>query len=82
MDPPKALYVLLQGSVAVCKDTPDGRKYIVTNIEEKDIFGEVYVFWKKRIINIMQWLIPILRYWPYQKNIFFQPVINPAMPIR
>ncbi len=47
MDPPKALYVLLQGSVAVCKDTPDGRKYIVTNIEEKDIFGEVYVFLEK-----------------------------------
>jgi CRP-like cAMP-binding protein len=47
MDPPKALYVLLKGSVSVCKDTPDGRRYIVTNIEEKDIFGEVYVFLEK-----------------------------------
>ncbi len=44
MDPPKALYVLMSGSVSVCKDSPDGRRYIVTNIEEKDIFGEVYVF--------------------------------------
>lgn len=44
IDPPKALYVLIKGSVVVCKDTPDGRRYIVTNIEEKDIFGEVYVF--------------------------------------
>lgn len=47
MDPPKALYVLLNGSVSVCKDSPDGRRYIVTNIEEKDIFGEVYVFLEK-----------------------------------
>ncbi len=44
MDPPKSLYVLMSGSVSVCKDSPDGRRYIVTNIEEKDIFGEVYVF--------------------------------------
>lgn len=44
MDPPKALFVLVKGSVVVCKDSPDGRRYIVTNIEEKDIFGEVYVF--------------------------------------
>lgn len=44
MDPPKALYVLISGSVVVCKDTPDGKRYIVTNIEERDIFGEVYVF--------------------------------------
>ncbi len=50
-DPPKALYVLLQGSVAVCKDTPDGRRYIVANIEEKDIFGEVYVFLNKADYN-------------------------------
>jgi CRP-like cAMP-binding protein len=47
IDPPKALYVLIKGSVVVCKDTPDGRRYIVTNIEEKDIFGEVYVFLEK-----------------------------------
>ncbi len=51
MDPPLALYVLLQGSVSVCKDAPDGRRYIVTNIEEKDIFGEVYVFLKKADYN-------------------------------
>lgn len=44
LDPPKALYVLVSGSVVVCKDSPDGRRYIVTNIEEKDIFGEVYLF--------------------------------------
>jgi CRP-like cAMP-binding protein len=51
MDPPKALYVLINGSVSVCKDTPDGRKYIVTNIEEGDIFGEVYVFLQKADYN-------------------------------
>lgn len=46
MDPPKSLYVLIQGSVVVCKDSPDGRRFIVTNIEENDIFGEVFVFLK------------------------------------
>lgn len=51
MDPPMALYVLIGGSVSVCKDTTDGRKYIVTNIEEGDIFGEVYVFLKKADYN-------------------------------
>lgn len=47
MDPPTALYVLIKGSVSVCKDSPEGRRYIVTNIEEGDIFGEVYVFLEK-----------------------------------
>lgn len=51
MDPPKALYVLAGGSVSVCKDTPDGKRYIVTNIEEGDIFGEVYVFLKNADYN-------------------------------
>lgn len=51
MDPPKSLYVLIEGSVMVCKDSPDGRRFIVTNIEEKDIFGEVFVFLKKAEYN-------------------------------
>ncbi len=51
MDPPKSLYVLIKGSVIVCKDTPDGRRFIVTNIEENDIFGEVFVFLKKAEYN-------------------------------
>lgn len=51
MDPPKVLYVLVKGSVIVCKDTPDGRRFIVTNIEENDIFGEVFVFLKKAEYN-------------------------------
>ncbi len=51
MDPPKSLYVLIEGSVIVCKDTPDGRRFIVTNIEENDIFGEVFVFLKKAEYN-------------------------------
>lgn len=47
MEPPKALYLLISGSVMVCRDTPDGKRYIVTNIEGNDIFGEVYVFLEK-----------------------------------
>ena len=44
MDPPASLYVLITGNVAVCKDSIDGKRYIVTTIEERDIFGEVFVF--------------------------------------
>lgn len=51
MDPPKALYVLVKGSVVVCKDSLDGRRFIVTNIEENDIFGEVFVFLNKTEYN-------------------------------
>ena len=43
-DPPKSLYILLSGSVVVCKDSPSGKRYIVTSILENDMFGEVYVF--------------------------------------
>lgn len=43
-DTPMALFVLLQGSLVVCKDSLDGKRYIATQIEENDIFGEVFVF--------------------------------------
>lgn len=43
-DTPIALFVLLQGSLVVCKDSLDGKRYIATQIEENDIFGEVFVF--------------------------------------
>lgn len=43
-DPPKALYILVSGSIVVCRDSLNGRRYIVTNIEENEMFGEVYVF--------------------------------------
>ncbi|NLJ89347.1 MAG: Crp/Fnr family transcriptional regulator [Clostridiales bacterium] len=43
-DPPKSLYILIEGSIVVCRDSLNGRRYIVTNIEENEMFGEVYVF--------------------------------------
>lgn len=43
-DPPKSLYILISGTVVVCRDSLNGRRYIVTNIKENEIFGEVYVF--------------------------------------
>lgn len=43
-DPPKSLYILISGSIVVCRDSLNGKRYIVTNIREKEIFGEVYVF--------------------------------------
>lgn len=46
-DVPNALYVLLKGSIIVCKDSVDGKRYIATQIYENDIFGEVFVFLDK-----------------------------------
>ena len=43
-DPPKSLYILVSGSIVVCRDSLNGKRYIVTNICEKEMFGEVYVF--------------------------------------
>lgn len=43
-DPPKSLYILISGSIVVCRDSLNGKRYIVTNIREKEMFGEVYVF--------------------------------------
>lgn len=43
-EPPKSLYILVSGSVIVCRDSLNGKRYIVTNINEKEMFGEVYVF--------------------------------------
>lgn len=42
--PPNSLYILLSGSVVVCRDSLNGRRYIVTDILESEMFGEVYVF--------------------------------------
>ena len=44
MDPPLSLYVLLEGTVAVCKDTMDGKRYLVNKIDEQQVFGEVFLF--------------------------------------
>lgn len=41
---PHALYALLNGSVLVCKDSIDGKRYIVSKIQAGDIFGEVFIF--------------------------------------
>lgn len=43
-DPPKSLYILISGGIVVCRDSLNGRRYIVTNIEDNEMFGEVYVF--------------------------------------
>lgn len=43
-DPPNSLYILLKGSVVVCRDSLNGKRYLVTNIEANEMFGEVYVF--------------------------------------
>lgn len=43
-DNPTRLFVLLAGGVLVCKDSVDGKRYMINRIEAGDIFGEVFVF--------------------------------------
>lgn len=45
---PEKMFILLQGAIAICKDTLSGRRIVMTNIDEcGDIFGEVYLFLRK-----------------------------------
>lgn len=44
LDPPKALYLLLEGKVSVSQDSLEGRTYVICQIDENDIFGEVFLF--------------------------------------
>lgn len=42
---PAYVYILLSGSVSVCKDYPSGKRIVLTTIERPgDLFGEVYLF--------------------------------------
>ena len=44
-DAPEKLSVLIDGSVAVCNDSADGRRSIVASIDKPgELFGEVFVF--------------------------------------
>lgn len=43
-DPPDSLKILISGSIVVCRDSFNGRRYIVTSIKENEMFGEVYAF--------------------------------------
>lgn len=45
LDSPSNLYILLEGSIAICKDTASGKRLIVNVIESKgDVFGEIFLF--------------------------------------
>lgn len=45
LDLPSNLYILLEGSIAICKDTASGKRLIVNVIESKgDVFGEIFLF--------------------------------------
>ncbi|MDD7267466.1 MAG: Crp/Fnr family transcriptional regulator [Lachnospiraceae bacterium] len=44
-DEVRFVYILVSGLLAVCKDSEDGRRHIVTRIERPgDLFAEVYAF--------------------------------------
>ncbi len=45
---PEYVYILLDGSIAICKDSISGKRMVMTNIDDVgDIFAEVYLFLKK-----------------------------------
>lgn len=44
-DQPEAVFVLLGGSISICKDTVSGKRMVMTTLEEAgDIFAEVFLF--------------------------------------
>lgn len=46
---PEKLYLLVEGKVTICKDTISGKRIMITQItNEGDMFGEVYLFMKKK----------------------------------
>lgn len=55
---PKYLYILIEGSIAVCKDTYSGKVTILNTFNKSgDVFGEVYVF--KNNKNYEQYTIAV-----------------------
>lgn len=47
-DKPKKLFILIEGSVAICHDSLSGKRNIITTINhEGDMFGEVFLFINK-----------------------------------
>ena len=48
LDTPKSIFVLMEGSVLICKDTLSGKRDIFLNVNRPgDVFGEVYLFMGK-----------------------------------
>ncbi len=48
-DKPEYIHLLLEGEVAVCQDTPSGRRNLVASFSNGgDLFGEVYAFLNKQ----------------------------------
>lgn len=47
-DEPKKLFILLEGSVAICRDSFSGKRNIITTINQTgELFGEVFLFLDK-----------------------------------
>ncbi|MEM1486147.1 Crp/Fnr family transcriptional regulator [Oscillospiraceae bacterium PP1C4] len=47
-DQPKKLFILLEGSVTICRDSIAGKRTIITTINQAgDLFGEVFLFLNK-----------------------------------
>lgn len=53
LEKPEKLFVLIEGSVSVYRDTMSGKIMPIADIEEQgDIFGEVYLYMQKEHYNI------------------------------
>lgn len=47
-DEPKKLFILIEGSVAICRDTVSGKRSIIATISQAgELFGEVFLFLNK-----------------------------------
>lgn len=74
---PNFLYVLISGTVAICKDTFSGERGIVTTINKKgDIFGEVYIFIEKQQYDYYTLATKEVTVLEIPKDFFFQSNLN------
>ncbi|WMI79811.1 Crp/Fnr family transcriptional regulator [Anaerotignum sp. MB30-C6] len=48
-DEPSRLFILVEGSINICRDSIDGKRNIITTINQAgDLFGEVFLFINKK----------------------------------
>ena len=48
-DPPQNVYLILEGTVMLCKDFASGKRSVLYTVHEGDVFGEMFVFSEENV---------------------------------
>lgn len=77
MDTPACVYLMLEGAVSICKDSPSGRQTVLTTIDRPgDLFGEVYLFLNQPAYHFYALAIKATTVLEIPKDYFFQSCTN------